>query len=148
MFKHILAPTDGSKLADKAVRRAIEFAAETKARVTVLHVTPRFPMLLDESYMAVSGMNLQKRFEQDAAARAAKILTGAQKDAKAAKVECEGVTAASDAPYEEIVKQAKKHKCDLIMMASHGRHGIKGLLLGSETAKVLTHSTIPVLVYR
>jgi nucleotide-binding universal stress UspA family protein len=148
MFKHILAPTDGSKLAEKAIKRAIEFAAETRARVTVLHVTPMFPMMLDEGYAAVSSASLQKRFEQEAAARAAKILAAAQKDAKAANVDCEGITAASDAPYQEIVKQAKKHKCDLIMMASHGRHGIKGLLLGSETAKVLTHSTIPVLVYR
>lgn len=148
MFKHILAPTDGSKLADKALKRAIEFASETGAQVTILHVTPQFRTLMDEGFVAVSSASLQKRFEQESAARAAKILAGAQRDAKAAGVVCEAVSAPSDAPYEEIVKQAKKRKCDLIMMASHGRRGISGLLLGSETAKVLTHSTVPVLVYR
>jgi nucleotide-binding universal stress UspA family protein len=76
------------------------------------------------------------------------MLAAIEREAKAAGVKCETVTAANDAPYDEIVKQAKKRKCDLIMMSSHGRRGISGLLLGSETAKVLTHSTIPVLVYR
>jgi nucleotide-binding universal stress UspA family protein len=148
MFKHILVPSDGSKLSEKAVKRAIEFAKQMGAHLTALHVTPEYRAMTDEGFLVPSSQMLRKRFEDESAARAKKMLAAIEREAKAAGVACDTVAAANDAPYEEIVKQAKKRKCDLIMMSSHGRRGISGLLLGSETAKVLTHSTIPVLVYR
>jgi nucleotide-binding universal stress UspA family protein len=148
MFKHILIPTDGSKLAEKAVKHAIDFAKQTGARLSALHVTPQYRALTDEGFLVPSSPMVRKHFDDSVAARAKKILAGVEREAKAAGVACEIVTAANVAPYDEIIKQAKKRKCDLIMMASHGRRGITGVLLGSETVKVLTHSTIPVLVYR
>ena len=148
MFKHILVPTDGSKLSDKAVKRAVAFSKETKSKLVFLHVTPEFRALLNEGYLAASGPILRKRMVDDSAALSRKVLGAATAAAQAAGVASESVSVSNDAPYEEIVKQAKKRKCDLIMMASHGRRGISSLLLGSETTKVLTHSTVPVLVYR
>ncbi len=82
------------------------------------------------------------------ARRAKKMLDAHKADALSSGVACDTVTAISGRPYDAIIKQAKKAKCDLIMMASHGRKGLSSILLGSETAKVLTHSTIPVLVVR
>jgi nucleotide-binding universal stress UspA family protein len=80
--------------------------------------------------------------------QAREILMAHEASAKAAGVSCASVTSISDIPYEAIIAAAEKVGADLIFMASHGRRGISGLLLGSETQKVLTHSKIPVLVYR
>jgi len=148
MFKHVLVPTDGSKLSDKAVKGAIEFAKALGAKVTVLHVTPQFKMVVDEGFIVPNSANLKKRFEDESKERSTKILDAVKRQAGASGVTAEGVAAASDTPWDEIINQAKKRKCDLIMMASHGRRGITGVLLGSETSKVLTHSKVPVLVYR
>lgn len=148
MFKHLLLPTDGSKLSDRAVQRGIEFAKEIKARVTVVHVIPEFRMMADESFVLPTSVDLKRRYEKEAKARADKMLAKIGERAQAAGVKFEGVALMGNVPYEEIIDAAKKHKCDLIMMASHGRRGISGLLLGSETAKVLTHSKIPVLIIR
>jgi nucleotide-binding universal stress UspA family protein len=148
MFKHILVPTDGSKLSEKAVKGALEFAKALGAKLTVLHVTPQFKMVVDEGFIVPNSANLKKRFEEESTERAGKILDAVKRQAGAAGVAADGVAAASDTPWDEIINQAKKRKCDLIMMASHGRRGITGVLLGSETAKVLTHSKVPVLVYR
>lgn len=148
MFKHILLPTDGSKLSDRAVQRGIEFAKEIRARVTSVHVIPEFLMMADESFVLPTSMDLKRRYDKEAKARAEKMLEKIGERAKAAGVKYEGVSVMGDVAYEEIIETAKKRKCDLIMMASHGRRGLSGLLLGSETAKVLTHSKIPVLVVR
>jgi nucleotide-binding universal stress UspA family protein len=148
MFKHILLPTDGSKLSDRAVQRGIEFAKSVGARVTTVHVIPAFRMMADESFVLPTSPELKRRYEVDAKARADKMLARFGERAKAAGVSFEAVTVTGDIPYEEIINTARKKKCDLIMMASHGRRGLSGLLLGSETAKVLTHSKIPVLVVR
>ena len=91
---------------------------------------------------------LKRRFEEENAERASQILGEVKKIAAAYGVKCSTVVANDDSPYEAIIKQAKKSKCDLIMMASHGRRGLQAILLGSETTKVLTHSKIPVLVVR
>ncbi|MNC86213.1 Universal stress protein [compost metagenome] len=91
---------------------------------------------------------LKNRFERESQEHAKKMLGKVQKAAKAAGVKCETVALVSDFPYQQIISTAKKKKCDLIVMASHGRKGLSSLLLGSETAKVLTHSKIPVLVVR
>ncbi|MBI3069388.1 MAG: universal stress protein [Betaproteobacteria bacterium] len=148
MFKHILLPTDGSKLSAKAVKRGIAFAKSLKARVTGIHVVPEFRMMVDEGYLLPGSATLRKRFEDESRERAKKVLEVIDKNARNAGVKCETMCVVSDLPYEVIVKTAKKKKCDLVMMASHGRHGISGLLLGSETAKVLLHATVPVLVVR
>jgi len=148
MFKHLLLPTDGSKLSDRAIQRGIDFAREIKARVTVVHVIPEFRMMADESFVLPTTADLKRRYDKESKARADKMLTKIGDRAEVAGVKYECVSVIGDLPYEEIIGTAKKSKCDLIVMASHGRRGLAGLLLGSETAKVLTHSKIPVLVVR
>jgi len=148
MFKHILLPTDGSKLSDRAVQRGIEFADSISAKVTAVHVIPEFTMMADESFVLPSIGDLKRRYDKEAKVRAQKLLDKIGERAKAAGVKYEGVCVMGDVPYEHIIDTAKKKKCDIIMMASHGRRGISGLLLGSEAAKVLTHSKLPVLIVR
>lgn len=148
MFKHILLPTDGSKLSDRAVKRGLAFAKSIKAKVTAIHVVPEFQMVADEGFVAPMSAQFKQRFEEEARVRAKKVLDKAEKMAQTTGVAYSGVIVNSDFPYQQIIHTAQKRKCDLIMMASHGRHGLSGLLLGSETAKVLTHSKIPVLVVR
>jgi nucleotide-binding universal stress UspA family protein len=148
MFKHILLPTDGSKLSDRAVERGLELAKFLGARVTAVHVIPEFRLMADESFVLPTSAELKKRYEKEAKARAEKLLQKISARAGTQSVACEGVVVLGDVPFEHIIETAKKRKCDLIMMASHGRRGLSGLLLGSETSKVLTHSKIPVLVVR
>ena len=147
MFKHILLPTDGSNLSSKAVKRGIEFARKIRARVTALHVVPEFKAFADEGFAPLSPA-LKKRLEDEARSRASKMLEAVARHARSRKVRCTTLNVASDSPYQEIIATARKKKCDLIMMASHGRRGLSSLLLGSETAKVLLHSKVPVLVVR
>lgn len=149
MFKHFLVPTDGSELSNKAVKQAIAFAKATGAKLTAVHIVVGYHLVLpDDGFVLPEIPALKKRFEDREAARAKKILGSVKEAAQIAGVECDVVVAASDAPYEMIIKQATKFKCDLIIMTSHGRRGLDGILLGSETQKVLTHSKIPVLVCR
>jgi len=148
MFKHLLLPTDGSKLSDRAVQRGIEFAKSIGARVTTVHVIPEFRMMADESFALPTSADLKRRYDKEAKARAEKMLAKIGEKAAAAAVKYDAVAVTGNVPYEQIIETAKKCKCDLIMMASHGRRGLSGLLLGSETSKVLTHSKIPVLVVR
>jgi nucleotide-binding universal stress UspA family protein len=147
MFKHILLPTDGSKLSERAVRSGIQFAGRIKARVTALHVIPAFQAFANEGFAPLS-LALRKRLEDEARARATRMLEGIARQARSRKVRCATLTTASDMPYQEIIATARRKKCDLIMMASHGRRGLSSLLLGSETSKVLLHSKVPVLVVR
>lgn len=149
MFKHILLPTDGSKLSNKAVKKAIGLARALGVKITAVNVVGEYHLRLqDEGFVMPEIAFLKKRFEEAEAARAKKILDAVRKSASEAGVKCDAVTPTSDVPYDAIIKQAKKSGCDLIIMASHGRTGLQGLVLGSETVKVLTHSTIPVLVCR
>jgi nucleotide-binding universal stress UspA family protein len=148
MFKHILLPTDGSKLSDRAVDRGLELAKCLGAHVTAMHVIPEFRLMADESFVLPTSADLKKRYEKEAKARAEKLLQKISGRAGTLAVNCDGVVVLGDVPFEHIIETAKKRKCDLIMMASHGRRGLSGLLLGSETSKVLTHSKIPVLVVR
>ena len=149
MYKHIRLPTDGSKLSDKGVRQAIKMARALRAKITAVHVVGNYQPVLDqdEGFRPVIPA-MRKAFEDRAAAYAMRILGPVKAAASKSGVKCDTVVATGDLPYEMIIKQARKSGCDLIMMASHGRSGIKALLLGSETAKVLTHSRIPVLVVR
>ena len=149
MFKHILLPTDGSKLSDKGVKETIKMARALRAKITAVHVVGNYQQrLYDEGFVLPVVPGMKKDFEDRAAARAKTILDPVRQAAGKAGVKCDTVVATGDLPYEMIIKQAKRSKCDLIMMASHGRSGIKGILLGSETVKVLAHSKIPVLVVR
>jgi nucleotide-binding universal stress UspA family protein len=147
MFKHILLPTDGSKLSARAVKRGIDLAKKSRARVTVIHVVPEFKLMVDEGITMLSAA-LKKRFEEEGRARAQKMLDDIARQARARGVRCTTLCVASDLPYLQIISAARKRKCDLILMASHGRRGLSSLLLGSETAKVLLHTKVPVLVVR
>ncbi|MFZ2307825.1 MAG: universal stress protein [Rhodoferax sp.] len=145
MFKHILIPTDGSELSVVAVTQGIKLAKEINARVTGLTVTMPF------HFFAVDGMQISdtaERYEQDSKAMALRNLQVIREAANAAGVACELIHRVSEHPYEEIVKTAQEQGCDVIFQASHGRRGMRALVMGSETHKVLTHTKIPVLVFR
>lgn len=148
MYKHILLPTDGSKPAAKAARHGVALAKSLKAKVTVLNVTPEFQMMIDEGFVLADAGAIQKRFDEQTARQAQKVVDGVAAEARAAGIQCETLVDRNARPYEAILQHAKKVKCDLIIMGSHGRTALAGLLLGSETSKVLTHSKIPVLVVR
>ncbi len=148
MFTNILIPTDGSELSMQAGRRAIELAKVFKARTTIMLVSPTFKQLTDEGFVGPS-MSVNKReWEKSVAERASKVLDAAATEAKSAGVKCETVHVFRDLPHLAIVDTAKKNGCDLIVMGSHGYGGFKQLVLGSETSRVLSHSKVPVLVYR
>ena len=147
VYQHILIPTDGSKLSDRAALAGVKLAAALGARVTGLFVAPPATPLVYEHFMPVKYMPPQAHAE--AIERAAERALGAvKKAAAAAGVSCDGVSLTGDFPADAIVQTASKRKCDLIFMASHGRRGVAAVLLGSETQKVLAHSTVGVLVQR
>lgn len=147
MFKHILVPTDGSDLSRQTVSRAISFAKEAGARVTAFFAKPEYPIAYFGEGALIDPTTPEK-FAELADQQAAEYLSDVAAQCQAAGVECSTLSTTSDIPYEAIIEAAEKAGCDLIFMASHGRRGISGFLLGSETNKVLTHSKIPVLVYR
>lgn len=148
MFKHILVATDGSKLSMKAVRSAAKLAGEMKARLTALYVAPETPTFYGEGSGAGHEI-LERQFREAAAREAKKTLAEVEIEAKTGEAAAyESKIVHADHPWREIVRLAEASKCDLIVMASHGRKGIEGLILGSETVKVLTHTKIPVLVCR
>jgi len=150
MFKHILLPTDGSKLSDKAAKQAIKTAKALGAKITAIHVMPDYGKYVSERYNmpAALAAPVKTKYKEEAAALSKEILDQVCAIGTAAGVECARVSVTGDSPYEEIIKQATKSGCDLIMMASHGARGLQSMLLGSETHKVLVHSKIPVLVCR
>lgn len=147
MFKNILVSTDGSKLSMRAVDQAIALSKDAGAMLTVLTVIPPYPVTpAGDGYVLepISGDAWDKVMK----ARADKILAGAEKRAKVKGLSVQLVSVRNSLTYDGIIAAAKKRKCDLIVMASHGRRGLSAFLLGSETTKVLTHSNIPVLVCR
>jgi nucleotide-binding universal stress UspA family protein len=147
MFKNILIPTDGSPVANKAVKAGIELAKQLGAKVTGYYAVEAIqPRVYGEGYMIDN--NTIKAFEQQARRVGQKHIDSMAKIANAAGVKFTGVLTMAETPYEGIVETAKKQKCDAIFMASHGRRGLAGILMGSVTHKVLTHSKLPVLVYR
>ena len=147
MFKHFLVPTDGSQLSQGAVSRAIELAKEVNAKVTFFFAKPDYPVAFYGEGALIDPTTPEK-FSEIASRQAAEVLSQAEEIARESGVEHRSVSEVSDLPYEAIIRVAEREGCDLVFMASHGRRGISGLLLGSETQKVLTHSRIPVLVYR
>ena len=147
MFKHILVPTDGSALSTDTVKKAVDFARETGAKLTFFYAKPDYPVAFYGEGALIDPTTPEK-FAEMAEKQAQEILAAAQALAAGAGVACATASSTSDVPYEAIIGAAASHGCDLIFMASHGRRGLSGLLLGSETQKVLTHSRVPVLVYR
>lgn len=147
MFKHILVPTDGSELSSSTVTRAIGFAREAGARITFFYAKPDYPVAFYGEGALIDPTTPEK-FAAMADQQAQDILRRCEAQAKAENVPCATLATTSDIPYEAIIAAADTAGCDLIFMASHGRRGIGGMLLGSETQKVLTHSKTPVLVYR
>ncbi len=147
MYQRILVPTDGSKLSAKAARTAMALAELTGAQVIALRVVPRYPVSYFEGGVSLALSDIQ-RIEQDWSAQAETAVQAVQAQAEARGLQAKAIVMRSDLVAETIIAAAKKHKCDLIVMASHGRKGIKRLLLGSETTHVLTHSQIPVMVLR
>jgi nucleotide-binding universal stress UspA family protein len=147
VFRNILVPTDGSKLSQKAVRQAIALAEQTKAKLTVLHVYPRFSGSPYGTFGPAEDV-LEEAHKRQARAEADVLFASVKKQADAAGVASDTVLAENNDVWRQIIGTAKKKKCDVICMASHGRRGLSGVLLGSETHKVLTHSDLPVLVLR
>ncbi|MFO1160395.1 MAG: universal stress protein [Reyranellaceae bacterium] len=145
MFQHILVATDGSPLSEAAVDHAMSFAREAGARVTVLTATEPFHVIAVDSKQL---SDTKEIYEKHVKAEAARYLESAERKAKAQGVHCHVVQVEAEHPYKAIIDTAKKSGCDLITMASHGRRGVSALVVGSVTNKVLTHSSIPVLVYR
>ena len=145
MFKHLLLPTDGSEASQATLLEGVRLAKEFSARITGISVVPEFHVLTFNTAMIE---DTRHAFVAESRAQAHKFLALLSKAADEAGVPCETEIVLSDHPYEAIIDASKNKGCDLIMMASHGRRGVQALLLGSETQKVLTHSKVPVLVYR
>lgn len=151
MFRHLLVPTDGSELSAAAIRRAASFAADTGATITLLHVIesmllPPQGSLFGDPVLADPDLPVRlQRLERDNAQR---ILARGQELVAAAGVPCAVELAEPGPIHTVILEAAQRHGCDLIFMASHGRGGLGGLVLGSATQRVLAHGSLPVLVYR
>jgi nucleotide-binding universal stress UspA family protein len=145
MYKHLLVPTDGSELSNRAIEYAAALAKAVNARLTVLTVTTPYAGFVVEPELIMARI---EDYKKGAAKLAMQYLDVAKDIAAAAQVPCEVVHVEHAQPYQAIIDAAKDRGCDLIVMASHGRRGVAAIVLGSETAKVLTHSTIPVLVVR
>lgn len=147
MLKKILVPTDGSVVATKAVSAAIELAKMTGAALTALHVHPKYPGSPYGTFEGAAEL-LREDHERQAYTIAERLFSDIRKAAEAAGVAFDSAVVGSNVVWKEIIAVAKRKKCDIICMASHGRSGVKALVLGSETQEVLTHSTLPVLVVR
>jgi nucleotide-binding universal stress UspA family protein len=147
MFKHILIPTDGSEVAAKAIKAGVALAKEMGATVTGYYaIEPAPTHIYGEGYLA--DRKLVEELERRSREVAEKSVNEISAAAKAAGVKCETVVGKAVLPYRGIIDAAEKNKCDAIFMASNGHRGLTGLLLGSVTHKVLTHSKTPVLVFR
>jgi len=148
MFKQILVSTDGSKLSGKAIRTAVRLAKTTGAKVIGAYViAPYVAAAYGEGIMYMPAVS-PRRYKQLTEREARKALAVVEIEARTAGIEYGSAMLIADNPWEGIIRAAKSKRCDLIVMSSHGRRGLAGLLLGSETTKVLTHSKIPVLVCR
>ena len=147
MYQHILIPTDGSRLSESALAQGIELCKALGARLSVLHVVTDF--VGDQAVdIPMAAVTAQEAYQQRAIAEAQSILGSAERHARAHGIEARTHYVFSTDPFRAIVDEAERSACDLIVMASHGRRGLEALLLGSETQKVLTHCSVPVLVVR
>jgi nucleotide-binding universal stress UspA family protein len=148
MFKHILIPTDGSRLSAKGIKAGVKLARALGAKAAGVYVMPPYsPPLYSEGAMFAPGASPQE-FKRIHEAAARKALAAVEIEAQAAGVACSTLMVTAEFPWKGILSAASKKKCDAIVIASHGRGGLGGLLLGSETMRVLSHSKLPVLVIR
>ena len=147
MYKRILVPTDGSDLSFEAIQAATRLATSLGAEIVAINVMPKLNQFVFPDYGAYEILS-EEAFEKETAAEARGILAVAEEEAATLNVACRAVTKRDADIFRAIIDAANEYQCDLILMASHGRRSVAGLLLGSETTKVLTHCRIPVLVYR
>jgi nucleotide-binding universal stress UspA family protein len=147
MFANILVPTDGSEFSAKLIKDAVDLARASGARITALHAYPKH-RISPYGQFGPSDDVVARQVTETALADADRFLDRIEQAARPAGVKVERAIVQNDDPWRAIVDTAAAKGCDLIMMAAHGRRGLVGLVLGSETNKVLTHSKIPVLVYR
>jgi nucleotide-binding universal stress UspA family protein len=148
MFRHILVPTDGSKLALKGAKAGVKLAAALGARVTAVYVIPPYaPAMYGEAAIYVPAADA-KEYKKSSERTAKKALAAVEIEAQTAGVACATVFVSDAQPWGGILRVARAKKCDAVAMASHGRGGLGGLILGSETTRVLAHSKIPVIVIR
>ncbi len=140
MFKHILFPTDGATTSKHIIRECVSFAKDAGAIITALHVMPKYSRAYNEEG--------SQEFRRECVSAAEEFLEEINTIARDAGVPCNPLHVTSDYPYDAILRAAEEKHCDLIAMASHGWKGVKGMILGSETQKVLTHTKLPVLVFR
>ena len=149
MFKHILLPTDGSALAAKGVKTGVRLAKALGARVTGLYmIEPYLPPIMPETAMMAGAALDPRDYDKATKGHAAKALARLDGEARGAEVRCATQSVSAAQPWQGILKVARARGCDAIVIASHGRGGLGGLILGSQTARVLAHSKIPVLVIR
>ena len=149
MFKNILIPTDGSKLAARGIKAGVKLAKSLGAKVTGVYVAPPYmpPVYGEAAIYYIDDMS-QAAFDKATRRQAEKALVAVKREAAAAGVRASAETVKEALPYEGILRVARSKKCDAIVMSSHGRSAVGGLILGSETTKVLAHSKIPVIVVR
>lgn len=147
MYRKLLVATDGSPLSKKAVRSAIDLAAALGAELVALYVVPRYPVSYFEGGVTIPAQEVS-RIEEQWSHKGQSIVDAVLQTAEAAGVTAKAIVSRSDLVAESILAAVKKHRCDLVVMASHGRKGLKRILLGSETQQVLTHGSVPVLVLR
>ena len=147
-YRHILVPTDGSTLSERAVNTAVQLARALGARLTAMYVVPEgVPTLFSGDKLYGSGV-LGRRYKEMIGIQAKQALAVVERHAATAGVACSSVRSLAPQPWRAILRAAAGNRCDLIVMASHGREGLEALVLGSETTKVLARSRIPVLVCR
>jgi nucleotide-binding universal stress UspA family protein len=149
MYKHILLPTDGSPLSTAAAKAAVAIARPLRARITALHVIPPFsPPAFIDGVVPMPELYSPDAYRLSTERHAQRIFAKIAARARAAKVKLDTVIVTGDPAWGDIIRVAKAKRCDLIVMASHGRRGIAGVVLGSQATRVLTQSKIPVLVCR
>jgi nucleotide-binding universal stress UspA family protein len=147
MFKNILIPTDGSPLSQKAVVQGVALAKSVGAKVTAFFAAPPATPIVYRDHLPV-GYATPGEHDEMIRETAAKYLGVVERAAKKAGISCESVHVTSDYPEEGMLKVAQKKKCDLIVMATHGQGGLRGMFIGSVTQKVLNQAKIPVMVFR
>lgn len=150
MYKHILLPTDGSALSLKGARAGIRLAGALGAKVTGVYVAPEYlpPIYGEAMIYAAPGGYSAKAWKKQVGEATARALGAVEREARKAGVRFSGTSVTDSQPWAGILRAAKAKRCDAIVMASHGRGGLGGLLLGSETSRVLAHSKLPVIVIR
>lgn len=147
MYKHILIPTDGSEVAEKAVAAGIDFARECGARVTLFTAVPEYELPTETAVVSGQFVSIEEH-ERNSGEKAKALLAPAARHAGAAGLQFDSDYGLSDEPWRAIIDAAERHGCDAIFMGSHGRKGLAALWHGSQTREVLTHCSVPTLVYR